>query len=83
MFYQMNSFMLANELVQYFRNTSIATAVIHYDTGCSKKYAPRQTLDLIFLNVKTQFTNFYCLVKVYHDVCSSPNFRLFWVKAKS
>ena len=27
MFYQMNSFMLANELIQYFRNTSIATAV--------------------------------------------------------
>ena len=27
MFYQMNSFMLANELIQYFRNTPIATAV--------------------------------------------------------
>ena len=27
MFYQMNSFMLANELIQYFRNTSIARAV--------------------------------------------------------
>ena len=27
MFYQMNSFMLANEMTQYFRNTSIATAV--------------------------------------------------------
>ena len=28
MFYQMNSLMLANELIQYIRNTSIATAVI-------------------------------------------------------
>ena len=27
MFYQMNLFMLTNELIQYFRNTSIATAV--------------------------------------------------------
>ena len=47
----MNSFMLANELIQYFRNTSIATAVIARAVGYLENTYNTDTDNMLTLTV--------------------------------